>query len=528
VYLRNDRCIILAVIPANVDFHNSQILQMALKVDPETRRTIPVITKADLVDVGGEKPVLDLLHGLKIKSERGFHMVKCRSQQQVNDNVTLEASLAEEARFFRKTSPWKDEARMNQFGVRNLLVSLGGVQEAMIHDELPKITAEVHAKRVAVEAKISLLGMDLPDASTRRMYINGAVTELTREIDQTVEGSNKTPLGVMTWCARVEQRLSAFSDAVLASPLDCPLPTGTEVRIWHRHALAAATVTGSTRDAENKVGYTVRVLDCENGDEAVQTLPLEKIVVDNSDLLELIRNNATADVRCFQSARIFNTIVERRIADDITPLVESAYADVNDMLESLVGTVVVKACGTRFRAWARLVGDRVTTIIQERRALGRSVLEKHLEHEKTPHTFNDYLAETMAKLRNSHLKDQVMAQLNSCDDANVNKTAVAALFGQNGSMSLTAHMARDLQIALFAYGKVAAKRINDSVTQAIRVELLHGLGDAVRTVLTALNDDQIASALDEGTGAADRRAMCDHELKVLATAEQRLSSVSFS
>lgn len=44
------RCVILAVHPSNVDFHNSQILAEAKKVDPKTRRTIPVLTKPDLID----------------------------------------------------------------------------------------------------------------------------------------------------------------------------------------------------------------------------------------------------------------------------------------------------------------------------------------------------------------------------------------------------------------------------------------------------------------------------------------------
>ena len=60
-YLDNERCIILAVNPANVDFHNSQIFDEAIKVDPHTERTLPVITKPDLIDKGAEKSVLDLL-----------------------------------------------------------------------------------------------------------------------------------------------------------------------------------------------------------------------------------------------------------------------------------------------------------------------------------------------------------------------------------------------------------------------------------------------------------------------------------
>ena len=78
-YLKNPRCVILAVHPCNVDFHNSQILAEARKVDPNTQRTIPVLTKPDLIDLGAESSVEQLLHGKKTESfHRGFHMVKGR------------------------------------------------------------------------------------------------------------------------------------------------------------------------------------------------------------------------------------------------------------------------------------------------------------------------------------------------------------------------------------------------------------------------------------------------------------------
>jgi hypothetical protein len=50
--LQNERCVILAVVPANVDSHNSQIMADAKVVDKDTRRTIPVITKPALIDKG--------------------------------------------------------------------------------------------------------------------------------------------------------------------------------------------------------------------------------------------------------------------------------------------------------------------------------------------------------------------------------------------------------------------------------------------------------------------------------------------
>ena len=44
-YLRQKRTIILAVVPANVDMHNTGILSAAQESDPEGERTIAIITK---------------------------------------------------------------------------------------------------------------------------------------------------------------------------------------------------------------------------------------------------------------------------------------------------------------------------------------------------------------------------------------------------------------------------------------------------------------------------------------------------
>jgi hypothetical protein len=57
-YLKNSRYVILAVVPANVDFHNSQTMAEAGKIDPITERTIPVITKPDLIDKGAKRDIV--------------------------------------------------------------------------------------------------------------------------------------------------------------------------------------------------------------------------------------------------------------------------------------------------------------------------------------------------------------------------------------------------------------------------------------------------------------------------------------
>ncbi|KAJ1410593.1 P-loop containing nucleoside triphosphate hydrolase protein, partial [Ochromonadaceae sp. CCMP2298] len=141
-YLENERCVVLAVVPANVDFHNSGIMADAEKNDPSTRRTIPVITKPDLIDRGAEGGVRDLLLGLKTeKFQMGFHIVKCRGQQQLNDGVTLDQGLEAEAHYFCSQEPWSKERKKQPglFGVPALRGKLADLQMRMIQDSIPSI-----------------------------------------------------------------------------------------------------------------------------------------------------------------------------------------------------------------------------------------------------------------------------------------------------------------------------------------------------------------------------------------------------
>jgi interferon-induced GTP-binding protein Mx len=96
----------LAVVPANVDIHNTEILQAARKADPNGDRTLNVITKPDLVDPGSESSVLDLINNKVLSSKLGYHVVKCRGQIDLNNEVSIEAGRVSEANFFKTRYPW--------------------------------------------------------------------------------------------------------------------------------------------------------------------------------------------------------------------------------------------------------------------------------------------------------------------------------------------------------------------------------------------------------------------------------------
>ena len=95
-YLDQSRTIILSVVPANVDIHNTEILTLAKEVDPEGDRTVSVITKPDLVDKGAEDSVIQLLQNKTKKLKLFYHAVKCRGQNQLKKGVTIAAAIVKE------------------------------------------------------------------------------------------------------------------------------------------------------------------------------------------------------------------------------------------------------------------------------------------------------------------------------------------------------------------------------------------------------------------------------------------------
>jgi len=61
-----------------------------------------VLTKPDLIDKGTEKNILDIVRNKVIPLHKGYIMVKCRGQQQIDENIPLEEATEMERDFFQK------------------------------------------------------------------------------------------------------------------------------------------------------------------------------------------------------------------------------------------------------------------------------------------------------------------------------------------------------------------------------------------------------------------------------------------
>jgi hypothetical protein len=215
-FLQNERCIILAVVPANVDFHNSQIMADAIKVDPRTCRTIPVITKPDLIDAGAENAVKELLLGNKKDFRMGFHMTKCRGQKALNEGMNLTEGIDQERIYFTTTSPWKDIDDRGLFGVESLREKLAALQVRMIEESVPTIMKEVGRKKALALEELDKLGKDLSTDALRRECYTRFMDSAVRFVTDTAagRGSFKMKDG-FTWRSKLENVYTDFASDIL-------------------------------------------------------------------------------------------------------------------------------------------------------------------------------------------------------------------------------------------------------------------------------------------------------------------------
>uniref|UniRef100_A0A8D0GE70 Dynamin-type G domain-containing protein n=1 Tax=Sphenodon punctatus TaxID=8508 RepID=A0A8D0GE70_SPHPU len=95
-YINKQQTINLVVVPSNVDIATTEALKMANEVDPKVERTLGILTKPDLVDKGTERDTVDIVRNISVPLRKGYMVVKCRGQQDINDKLSLTAAIQKE------------------------------------------------------------------------------------------------------------------------------------------------------------------------------------------------------------------------------------------------------------------------------------------------------------------------------------------------------------------------------------------------------------------------------------------------
>jgi len=145
-----ENTVVVCVLPALDDFHNSTALRLALEADPRGERTLGVVTKVDLLPTTGdfaEKMNASRASDVKLPGH-GFLAV-CGKAPSVG------ATHAERSLF--TTHPQLARLHPEQWGLGTLAKRLVHVQSALIRRVLPTVLRSVAARRAAVRSELAAM-----------------------------------------------------------------------------------------------------------------------------------------------------------------------------------------------------------------------------------------------------------------------------------------------------------------------------------------------------------------------------------
>ena len=149
----NENTLVLVVLPATDDFHNSKALKIAREEDPEGLRTIAVVTKIDNLPPGSD--LVKHMSGEELSLQHGFFAVRNRTQKEVDDGMDVATLLSKEQELF-ETDPVLQLLPEVQLGHPTLLAKVCEEQSRAIDECVPKLIMQlrerVHEDEVALDS----------------------------------------------------------------------------------------------------------------------------------------------------------------------------------------------------------------------------------------------------------------------------------------------------------------------------------------------------------------------------------------
>ncbi|KAL8387043.1 hypothetical protein RB595_010199 [Gaeumannomyces hyphopodioides] len=168
-YIKQPRAICLAVVSATHDAANQSILQRVRKFDPQSRRTLGVITKPDRLvpGSGSEAQFLALARNEEVFFQLGWHVVKNRTFDESSHSIA-ERNASEDG--FFTTSNFKTLPREN-VGIGPLRTKLSSLLFEHVKKELPRLRDDLETALASANKDLDLLGDSRATAAECRGFL---------------------------------------------------------------------------------------------------------------------------------------------------------------------------------------------------------------------------------------------------------------------------------------------------------------------------------------------------------------------
>ncbi|CAK4033085.1 dynamin GTPase [Lecanosticta acicola] len=185
-YLAEKRTIMLADISAKDDYANQGILTKCKEVDKDGHRTLGIITKPDfLIEGSGNQTTwINLAHNKDIYFEIGWHMLKNRSDQEID--TPFEERNQSERNFFSR-GRYRDLPETDK-GVISLRTKLSKLLFKHLKKELPNLQAELNSKHARTAEALEQLGEKRSTLAEQRRFLMNIAAAFQSTVNSAAAG----------------------------------------------------------------------------------------------------------------------------------------------------------------------------------------------------------------------------------------------------------------------------------------------------------------------------------------------------
>ncbi|KAI4877136.1 hypothetical protein NFI96_026490 [Prochilodus magdalenae] len=188
-FIKKSETINLVVVPCNVDIATTEALKMAQEVDPEGQRTLAILTKPDLVDRGTEKNILDIVRNQVIPLSKGYIIVKCRGQKQIDEKISLAEATRVERDFFKRHEHFSCLLNEDKASIHCLATKL--TQDLVDHIKklLPPLSVQINKQLWDLRKELSQCEAGPPlDPQKRKSFFINTLMKFNDKINRMASG----------------------------------------------------------------------------------------------------------------------------------------------------------------------------------------------------------------------------------------------------------------------------------------------------------------------------------------------------
>ncbi|NXF89161.1 MX protein, partial [Eubucco bourcierii] len=182
----------LVVVPCNVDIATTEALKMVQEVDPHGERTLGILTKPDLVDKGTEESVIKIMQNLMVPLKKGYMMVKCRGQKDIDNELDLASAIENERIFFESHKHFSIFMKEGRATISCLAERLTNELVRHIVKTLPTLKNQLHENLQKTLQDLKRCNRSIPTTDSEKLFfLTDLVKSFNQDISRTVLGEEE-------------------------------------------------------------------------------------------------------------------------------------------------------------------------------------------------------------------------------------------------------------------------------------------------------------------------------------------------